>query len=304
MVELALQDPHMSLPLTFGILSGFVLASTVRKRLGSAQALDRARVRDLAGRLYDWTRDVIEAAGDDPTEAEFDPNVYAFSGVDMEEALGVPVLGFGYSRVAVRIAPGVVAKLPWRYDGTLRSESEYNAWSEADDAVRAMMLPPLDFVYPPGVIVFPEVEPVARDSREEARLSAADKEALRDAQERWLDLGQRQAPGALTRDVYGAQNWGRYDGRFVLLDYEDEGSFNKRTPSPQKKRAREALRGAARAGRTPFPAWVRDVAVRAGYRSGADLSRALPSFPLHDRWYDGFTASAVAAEIRATPGAR
>ena len=61
--------------------------------------------------------------------------------------------------------PGVVAKLPWRYDGTLRNESEYNAWSEADDDVRAMMLPPLDFVYPPGVIVFPEVEPIAGDSR-------------------------------------------------------------------------------------------------------------------------------------------
>ena len=292
------------LSLTFGILGGFVLASTVRKRLGSAQALDRARVRDLAGRLGEWTHDVIEAAGDDPSEAEFDPNVYRFSHADLEDALGVPVLGSGYSRVAVRIAPGVVAKLPWRYDGTLRSESEYNAWSEADDDVRAMLLPPLDFVYPPGVIVFPEVEPVARDSCEEARLSAADKEALQDAQERWLDLSQRQAPGALTRDVYGAQNWGRYDGRFVLLDYEDEGSFNKRTTSPQKRVARQALRSAARAGRTPFPAWIRDVAMRAGYRSGAALSRALPHFPLHDRWYDGVAASAVAAEIRSTPGAR
>ena len=290
--------------LALGLVGGMALASVVRGRLGSAQHVDRARVRDLAGRLGEWTRDVIEAAGDDPSEAEFDPNVYRFSHADLEEALGVPVLGSGYSRVAVRIAPGVVAKLPWRYDGTLRSESEYNAWSEADDDVRAMMLPPLDFVYPPGVIVFPEVEPVARDSRAEARLSAADNAALRDAQERWLDLAQRQAPGALTRDVYGAQNWGRYDGRLVLLDYEDEGSFNKRTVSPQKKGARQALRGAARAGRTPFPAWIRDVAARAGYRSGAALSRALPHFPLHDRWYDGVAASAVAAEIRSTPGAR
>ena len=292
------------LNLTFGILGGFVLASTVRKRLGSAQALDRARVRDLAGRLGEWTRDVIEAAGDDPSEVEFDPNVYSFSHADLEQTLGVPVLGSGYSRVAVRIAPGVVAKLPWRYDGTLRNESEYNAWSEADDDVRAMMLPPLDFVYPPGVIVFPEVEPIAGDSRAEARLSPADAAALRAAQEDWLHLVQQQAPGALTRDVYGAQNWGRYDGRLVLLDYEDEGSFNKRTASPQKKRAREALRGAAHAGRPAFPAWIRDVAKRAGYRSGADLARALPRCPLHDRWYDGVTASAVAAEIRATPGAR
>jgi len=292
------------LNLTFGILGGFVLAATVQKRLGSAQVLDRARVRDLAGRLGEWTRDVIEAAGDDPSEVEFDPNVYSFSHADLEEALGVPVLGSGYSRVAVRIAPGVVAKLPWRYDGTLRNESEYNAWSEADDDVRAMMLPPLDYVYPPGVIVFPEVEPVAVDSRMEARLSPADAAALRAAQEDWLHLVQRQAPGALTRDVYGAQNWGRYDGRLVLLDYEDEGSFNKRTPSPQKKRAREALRGAARAGRPAFAAWIRDVATRAGYRSGAALARALPHFPLHDRWYDGVTAAAVAAEIQATPGAR
>ena len=292
------------LPLTFGILSGIVLAAAVQQKLGSAQVLDRARVRDLAGRLGEWTRAVIEAAGDDPTEVEFDPNVYSFSHADLEQALGVPVLGSGYSRVAVRVAPGVVAKLPWRYDGTLRNESEYNAWSEADDTVRAMMLPPLDFVYPPGVIVFPEVEPVAKDTRAEARLSPADAAALRAAQEDWLHLVQQQAPGALTRDVYGAQNWGRYDGRLVLLDYEDEGSFNKRTPSPQKKRAREALRGAARAGRLAFPAWIRDVAKRAGYRSGAALSRALPHFPLHDRWYDGVTAAAVAAEIQATPGAR
>jgi hypothetical protein len=292
------------LSLTFGILGGFVLAATVQKRLGSAQVLDRARVRDLAGRLGEWTRDMIEAAGDDPDDDDFDPNVYSFSHADLEQALGVPVLGFGYSRVAVRIAPGVVAKLPWRYDGTLRSESEYNAWSEADDEVRAMMLPPLDYVYPPGVIVFPEVESVAKDTRAEGRLSPADAAALRAAQEDWLHLVQRQAPGALTRDVYGAQNWGRYDGRLVLLDYEDEGSFNKRTASPQKKRAREALRGAARAGRPAFPAWIRDVAKRAGYRSGAALARALPHFPLHDRWYDGVAASTVAAEIRATPGAR
>ncbi len=229
------------LPLTLGILSGFVLAAAVRKKLGSAQVLDRALVRDLAGRLGEWTRAVIEAAGDDPTEVEFDPNVYVFSHADLERALGVPVLGSGYSRVAVRVAPGVVAKLPWRYDGTLRNESEYNAWSEADDTVRAMMLPPLDFVYPPGVIVFPEVEPVAVDSLAEARLSPDDKAALRVAQEDWLHLVREGAPGALTEDVYGAQNWGRYDGRLVLLDYEQEGNFNRNPAKPVRKALRAPL---------------------------------------------------------------
>lgn len=289
------------LPLTLGLVGGLVIASTVRRRLGSAQSFDRTRVRDLAGRLAEWTRGVIEASGDNPDEFEFDPNAYPVDTRDLERALGVPVLGFGYSRVAVRVAPGVVAKLPWRYDGQLRSESEYAVWSEADDEVRAMLLPPLDLVTNPSVIVLPEVEPVARDTRVEARLSDVAKQELREAQERWLHLSYAGAPGALTRDVHSAQNWGRYDGRLVLLDYEDEGSFNKRTASPQKKRTREALRGAARAGRPDFSAWTREVARAAGYRSGAALSRAFPRFPFHDRWYEGVPVTAVASEIRSLP---
>ena len=285
----------------FGAVGGLALASIVQRWLGSAQHVDRARVRDLAGRLAEWTRGVIEATGDDPDAVEFDPNAYPVDTHDLERVLGVPVLGFGYSRVAVRVAPGVVAKLPWRYDGQLRSESEYAAWDEATDEVRAMMLPPLDFVSPPGVIVFPEVTPVARDSLEEARLPDAVRDELRAAQARWLALAYAGTPGALTRDVYGAANWGRYDGRLVLLDYEDEGSFNRR-PSPQRQRAREALRGAARAGRLDFPAWMRAVARAAGLRSGAAMSRAFPRFPFHDRWYEGSPVAAVASEIRSYPG--
>jgi hypothetical protein len=160
-----------------------------------------------------------------------------------------------------------------------------------------MMLPPVDFVSPPDIVVFPEVAPVARDSREEARLSEGEKAELREAQERWLDLSYAGVPGALTRDVHAAANWGRFDGRLVLLDYEDEGSFNKRTPSVQQKRSREALSRAAR-GRPTFLAWSRTVAKAAGYPSVAALSRAHPRFPFHDRWYDGLPAVAVAAELR------
>lgn len=290
--------------LALGLVGGMALASVVRGRLGSAQHFDRTRVRDLAGRLAEWTRGVIESNGDNPDEVEFDPNEYSVDTRDLERALGVPVLGFGHSRVAVRVAPGVVAKLPWRYDSQLRSESEYAAWEEATDEVRAMLLPPLDLVPNPSVIVFPEVEPVARDSRAEARLPESVKTALRDAQERWMKLSYAGTPGALTRDVYGAANWGRYDGRLVLLDYEDEGSFNKRTTSPQKKRAREALRGAARAGRPDFAAWMREVARGAGYRSGAALDRAVPGFPFHDRWYDGVSVAAAVSEVRSMQGGR
>ena len=286
--------------LTLGLVGGMALATTVRSRLGSPAVVNPARVRDLAGRLGEWTRGVIEAAGDDPDEVEFDPNEYPVHARDLEDALDAPVLGFGYSRVAVRIAPGLVAKLPWRYDGQLRSESEYDAWSEATDEVRAMMLPPVDFVSP-GIIVFPEVAPVARDSREEMRLSDAAKAELEEAQARWMALSRAGVPGALTRDVYGAQNWGRFDGRLVLLDYEDEGSFNKRTASPQKKRSREALARSA-AGRTPFSEWLRAVARAAGYRTPAAMGRAHPRVPFHDRWYEGASVALVVGEVRGLRG--
>lgn len=301
---MVLSEPNMNgVPLALGLVGGMALASTVRARLGSAQRFDRDVVRDLAARLAAWTREVIASVGDDPDTTEFDPNTYPVDTTDLERALGVPVLGFGYSRVAVRVAPGVVAKLPWREDGALRNESEYAAWSEATDEVQAMLLPPLDYVYPPGVIVFPEVEPVARNTRDAARLPAPVKEALRGAQDRWLKMSYAGVPGALTRDVVGTENWGWYDGRLVLLDYEDEGSFNRR-PTPQKRRSREALRGAARAGRLDFPTWMREVARGAGYRSGAALDRAVPGFPFHDRWYDGVSVVAVASEIRANRGGR
>lgn len=228
--------------LALGLVGGMALASVVRGRLGSAQHFDRTRVRDLAGRLAEWTRGVIEANGDNPDEVEFDPNEYSVDTRDLERALGVPVLGFGYSRVAVRVAPGVVAKLPWRYDSQLRSQSEYAVWEEAADEVKAMLLPPLDLVPNPSVIVFPEVEPVARDSRAEARLPESVQTALRDAQDRWMEMSYAGMPGALTHDAYSAQNWGWYDGRLVLLDYEDEGSFNKRTAKMKKTHRRRVRR--------------------------------------------------------------
>jgi hypothetical protein len=165
-----------------------------------------------------------------------------------------------------------------------------------------MMLPPVDFVSP-GIIVFPEVAPVARDSREEMRLSDAAKAELEEAQARWMALSRAGVPGALTRDVYGAENWGRFDGRLVLLDYEDEGSFNKRTASPQKKRSREALARSA-AGRTPFPEWLRAVARASGCRGVADLSKDHPHFPFHDRWHDKASVSAVALQLRGARGVR
>lgn len=211
--------------LTLGLVTGVALAGVVCQRRGSASGLGTlvptAKVRAIYARLGPWTRAVIEAAGDDPEFSEFDPNVYSFDGGQLEAALGVPVLGFGYSRVVVRVAPGIVAKLPWRQDGHDRNRAEVGAWDEASEAVQQMMLPPLGSIYP-GIALFPEVKVVARNSMETAKLSPKVKADLRRAQQRWLRLVNAGAPGAITSDVYGPGNWGRYEGRLVLIDYEPE----------------------------------------------------------------------------------
>jgi len=199
--------------LTLGLVTGVALAGVVCRRRGSrAFPVDPAAIKAVLGRLDDWKARVMEEAGDDPDQNEFDINEYSFSWDDLEEALAYPVLGFGGTRVVVRVAPGVVAKLPWREQGVEQNAAEVDNYADADPRVKKLLLPPLGMSF--GVALYPEVE----------LLTAKDETApdyVR-AVKAWGKLWVKNVPGTITTDIESIRNWGRYQGRMVLIDCEPE----------------------------------------------------------------------------------
>ena len=214
-------------PLALGVAAGLVLAASLqRKPAGSRdRGIDRAFIRELVEKLRAYTRGLIEAQGE--PYHQLDVELHPVDKDDIERALGVPVLGWGSSRLAVRVAPGVVAKLPWREDGVEQNAREVKLYEQASDEVKDLMLPPLDYVYPPGVSIFPEVDTVSfRDSEGREAINTKLRK-LEDARNRWLSLVRSGEPGAITEDVWGSDNWGFYNGKTVLIDYDPTGGFNR-----------------------------------------------------------------------------
>lgn len=271
--------------IALGVIGGMVLAGAVQARLGSANVtLPSAATLDAIGaRLTAFQNKVMRQAGDDPSETSFDPEVYSFSYAELSKALKVQVIGNGNSRLVVRVAPGVVAKFPWRDELVAQNVAEYEAYQEASPEVQALLLPPLGLVH--GVILFPEVE----------RLDPKDQEdpAFAEAINRWSALYLANAPGANATDIASWRNWGRHNGRLVLLDYEPEWSFNRVGPSAERKVGGQAVRGAARAGRAPFATWAAQAAQAAGFTSAVAFSQAHPELNLYDRWIEGASPRAI-----------
>jgi len=171
---------------------------------------DKAFIRDLVARLQDYKDNVVEEAGGDP-DREFDPNDYPIYKGDIADYLGVPVLGWGATRVVAVLPSGNVVKLPWSDTGAESSDREWENWNEASEEVQELLLPPLEYVA--GAIVFPRVKTVTDRDYDDPELDAARKAYAR--------LYRSNAPGANAQDFQNTQNWGVYDGRLVLLDYGD-----------------------------------------------------------------------------------
>lgn len=171
---------------------------------------DAGVIRDLLARLQEFKYAVMEAAGDDPYDMPFDPNEYPISKYTLMSYLDAPILGFGATRVVVRLPSGNVAKLLWS-DDISSNEDEWQNWQEASPEVRQMLLPPLEYVE--GVLVYPHVETVEGRGYDDPDLVAA--------RARWAKLWNARAPGANASDFQRNANWGIYDGRLVLIDYAD-----------------------------------------------------------------------------------
>ena len=172
---------------------------------------DRAVVRELMDKLMDFKYAVMEASGEDPEYTRFDVNDYAINKYTLESYLDTKVLGWGATRVVVRLPSGNVAKLPWGDDEQETNVREWENWQEASPEVRRMLLPPLELI--DGVIVFPRV--VTEDRRD------YDDPDLVAAREEWTKLWNAHAPGAKASDFHRNSNWGTYEGRLVLIDYAD-----------------------------------------------------------------------------------
>ena len=221
--------------LVLGGLGALAIASVVRRRGSRATGVDRVKIRALYARFEAWKCCVIRAAGDDPDETEFDPNVHVWGRehalpdgyvtlpdgravrawiADLERALGARILGTGAGRVVVLATPSTVAKLPWNAGGIEQNQGEIASWDEADEDVRTWMLPPIDFVFPPGISIFPLAS--VRSPAFFASIGAAKKA--------WANLVHIGAAGANTGDAIKTENWGEYEGRLVLLDYAPDDS--------------------------------------------------------------------------------
>jgi len=172
---------------------------------------DAGVIRDLMGKLMDFKYAVMEASGEDPEYTRFDVNDYPINKYDLESYLDTKVLGWGATRVVVKLPSGNVAKLPWGDEEQDTNVREWENWQQASPEVRRMLLPPLELTY--GVIVFPRV--VTEDRRD------YDDPDLVAARERWSRLWHARAPGANASDFHRNSNWGTYEGRLVLIDYAD-----------------------------------------------------------------------------------
>lgn len=209
------------------------------RRGSRAPGVDLDQIRAIYARFEAWKRRMTYAAGGDPDQDAFDHRVHVWGHgshllehlpddfvtqpdgrairawiADLERALGAKVLGMGGGRVVVLAAPNTVAKLPWNAAGVEQNQGEIASWDEADEDVRTWMLPPIDFVFPPGISIFPLAS--VRSPAFFASIGAAKKA--------WANLVHIGAAGANTGDAIKTENWGEYEGRLVLLDYAPDDS--------------------------------------------------------------------------------
>lgn len=133
---------------------------------------------------------------------------------ELQHRLGVPMLGYGVTRVAVELPDGSVAKLPWGRGGRTATANEIAVWQGAPARLREMLLPPLDYLPDLGVVVFPKVRVL--DPYEDAALQKGLEERLRRLPAtfpRFTDLRPENS-GVYTDPTTGKQ-------RVVLIDYPE-----------------------------------------------------------------------------------
>lgn len=160
-----------------------------------------------------------EAADGDPTE-QLDAFARAVlrdgdddRAIEWARDLGLEVVGRGFSRIVLAAGDGLVAKVPWRDLGWLGNLTEAALWSHVDEETRSLLCPCVS-LSPAGVLLMQRAIPLLGPLADLADRDAGELEhtdTLRGPREAVLSLG--------VHDDLGVHQWGRVDGRLVLLDY-------------------------------------------------------------------------------------
>jgi hypothetical protein len=88
----------------------------------------------------------------------------------LERRLGVPLLGYGVSRIAVRLPDGTVAKLPWLV-GLTGNDIEHALWKTSASRIKELLLPVLDYFPDSDVLIVPYAEVLNDENPEHVRIA-------------------------------------------------------------------------------------------------------------------------------------
>jgi hypothetical protein len=179
---------------------------------------ERAALAALLAETVEEYRQELLSEDEDADESSGPTDFYGWDEDNLERRLGVPLLGYGQSRVAVLLPDDTVAKLPWGKHGRKGNRNEYLRWKSAEPRVRELLLPPLDYTSD-GIIFFPRVYVLDEDRVEDVAAQAR-------LQRAWTNLASASAEGTYARDLR-EENSGVYADpdtgtkRVVLIDYGD-----------------------------------------------------------------------------------
>ena len=109
-------------------------------------------------------------AGEEETYG-YSPNEFYFWDEDaLKRRLGVPILGYGVSRIAVRLPDGTVAKLPWLV-GLTGSDIEHALWKTSAAHIKELLLPVLDYFPDSDVLIVPYAEVLDNENTEHEHIA-------------------------------------------------------------------------------------------------------------------------------------
>jgi len=152
------------------------------------------------------------------------PNDFSFWDEDaLEQRLGVPLLGYGVSRIVVQLPDGNVAKLPWlrpmerQETGFSGNDVEYDVWRTADASLRNLLLPVLDYFPASDVLVVPFAEVLDEDNPESMRIVNGLVARLQELESTIADLHTENC-GFYTDPATGKK-------RAVVIDYAQSTSL-------------------------------------------------------------------------------
>jgi len=153
------------------------LEQNPRRRNPSMTREERGALVALLAQEVVQYRDALEVqeerqngAGAEETYGYAPDEFYFWDEDALERRLGVPLLGYGVSRIAVRLSDGTVAKLPWLV-GLTGNDIEHALWKTSGSRIKELLLPVLDYFPDSDVLIVPYAEVLNDENPEHVRIA-------------------------------------------------------------------------------------------------------------------------------------